>query len=40
VQGEPDANVAGVVVRNCFCTDNGRRGIFTAFAGDLLIEQS
>lgn len=40
VQGEPDANVAGVVVRNCFCTDNGRWGIFTAFAGDLLIEHN
>ena len=38
VQGEPDANVAGVVVRNCRCLDNGRWGIFTAFAGDLLIE--
>jgi hypothetical protein len=38
VQGEPDANIAGVVVRNCRCLNNGRWGIFTAFAGDLLIE--
>lgn len=40
VQGEPDANVAGVVVRNCLSTSNGRWGIFTAFAGDLLIEHN
>jgi hypothetical protein len=40
VQGEPDANVAGVVVRNCFCHDNGRWGIFTSFARDLLIENN
>ncbi len=29
VQGEPDANATGVVIRNCFCHDNGRWGIFT-----------
>lgn len=40
VQAEPDANSAGVVIRNCFCTNNGRWGIFTAFAGDLLIEDN
>jgi hypothetical protein len=38
VQGEPDANATGVVIRNCFCHHNSRWGIFTGFARDLLIE--
>jgi parallel beta helix pectate lyase-like protein len=38
VQGEPEANATGVAVRNCYCHDNGRWGIFTGFARDLLIE--
>ena len=40
VQGEPDANIGGVVIRNCVCKENGRWGIFTAFAEDLLIEDN
>jgi Right handed beta helix region/Dockerin type I domain len=40
VQGEPDANATGVVIRNCHCHDNGRWGIFTGFARDLLIEDN
>ena len=38
VQGEPDANAAGVVIRHCTCDHNGRWGIFTGFARDLIIE--
>jgi parallel beta-helix repeat protein len=40
VQGEPDANATGVVIRNCFAHNNGRWGIFTGFARDLLIESN
>ncbi len=40
VQGEPDANATGVVIRNCFAHNNGRWGIFTGFARDLLIENN
>ena len=40
VQGEPDANATGVVVRHCFCHNNGRWGIFTGFARDLTIENN
>lgn len=40
VQGEPDANAAGIVIRNCRCHDNGRWGIFTGFARDLLLEDN
>lgn len=40
VQGEPDANVDGVVVRHCTCHHNSRWGIFTAFARDLLLEDN
>lgn len=40
VQGEPDLNSTGVVVRNCHCHDNGRWGIFTGFSRDLLLEDN
>ena len=40
VQGEPDVNAAGIVIRNCFCHHNSRWGIFTAFARDLVIENN
>src|SRR5207249_596007 len=40
VQGEPDVNATGVVIRHCFCHHNGRWGIFTGFARDLLIESN
>ena len=40
VQGEPDLNSTGVVVRNCHCHHNGRWGIFTGFARDLLLEDN
>ncbi|MBX3028243.1 right-handed parallel beta-helix repeat-containing protein [bacterium] len=40
VQGEPDANATGVVIRNCHCHHNGRWGIFTGFARDLLLEDN
>jgi hypothetical protein len=40
VQGEPTANATGVVIRRCFCHDNGRWGIFTGFARDLLLEDN
>lgn len=40
VQGEPEANVTGVVVRNCFCHHSGTWGIFTGFARDLLLEDN
>jgi len=40
VQGEPDGNASGVVIRNCFCHNNGRWGIFTGFARDLLIQNN
>jgi hypothetical protein len=40
VQGEPDANVDGVVVRRCHCHHNARWGIFTAFARDLVLEDN
>ncbi len=40
VQGEPDANVTGVVVRRCHCHHNSRWGIFTGFARDLLLEDN
>lgn len=40
VQGEPDANATGVVVRRCHCHHNGRWGIFTGFARDLLLEDN
>jgi hypothetical protein len=40
VQGEPDDNATGVVVRNCHCHDNGVWGIFTGFARDLLLENN
>jgi hypothetical protein len=40
VQGEPDANATGIVIRNCFCHDNSRWGIFTGFARDLLLENN
>lgn len=40
VQGEPDANATGVVVRNCHCHHNTRWGIFTGFARDLLLEDN
>jgi hypothetical protein len=40
VQGEPDGNVAGVVIRNCHCHHNSRWGIFTGFARDLLLEDN
>ncbi len=40
VQGEPDGNVAGVVIRNCNCHHNSRWGIFTGFARDLLLENN
>ena len=40
VQGEPDGNVAGVVIRNCYCHHNSRWGIFTGFARDLVLENN
>ena len=40
VQGEPDGNAAGVVIRNCNCHHNSRWGIFTGFARDLLLEDN
>jgi parallel beta-helix repeat protein len=40
VQGEPDANATGIVIRNCFCHHNSRWGIFTGFARDLVIENN
>jgi hypothetical protein len=40
VQGEPDANATGIVIRHCFCHHNSRWGIFTGFARDLLIENN
>lgn len=40
VQGEPDANATGVVIRNCHCHHNGRWGIFTGFARDLVLEDN
>jgi len=40
VQGEPDANATGIVIRNCFAHNNSRWGIFTGFARDLLIENN
>lgn len=40
VQGEPDANATGVVIRRCHCHHNARWGIFTGFARDLLIEDN
>ncbi|MFN8640512.1 MAG: right-handed parallel beta-helix repeat-containing protein [Candidatus Binatia bacterium] len=40
VQGEPDANAAGVVVRRCVCHHNSRWGIFTGFARDLVLEDN
>ena len=40
VQGEPDANATGVVIRNCICHHNSRWGIFTGFARDLLLEDN
>jgi parallel beta-helix repeat protein len=32
VQGEPDAPATGIVLRDNFCHDNGRWGIFTGYA--------
>lgn len=40
IQGEPDANVSGVVIRNCHCHHNSRWGIFTGFARDLVLEDN
>jgi hypothetical protein len=38
VQGEPDEPGVGVVIRNNFCHDNGRWGVFTGYAQDVVIE--
>jgi hypothetical protein len=38
VQGEPDAEVHGVVLRNNYCHNNTRWGIFTGYAEGILIE--
>ncbi|MGH7789115.1 MAG: right-handed parallel beta-helix repeat-containing protein [Candidatus Binatia bacterium] len=40
IQGEPDPNSAGIVIRNCHCHDNGRWGIFTAFTRELILEDN
>lgn len=40
IQGEPDRNVIGTVVRNCHCHHNGRWGIFTGYARDILLEDN
>ena len=40
VQGEPDANAIGIVVRNCRCHHNTRWGIFTGFARELVLENN
>jgi parallel beta-helix repeat protein len=37
VQGEPDAPAMGIVLRDNFCHDNGRWGIFTGYAQNLRI---
>lgn len=38
VQAEPDAEAHGIVIRNNNCHDNGRWGIFTAYAEGILIQ--
>jgi len=40
IQGEPDAPVLGIVLRNNFCHDNGRWGIFTGYAQNVRIERN
>lgn len=40
IQGEPDAPATGNVVRNNFSHDNGRWGIFTGYAQDVVIEEN
>lgn len=40
VQAEPDAEAHGIVVRNNNCHDNGRWGIFTAYAEGILIQNN
>jgi hypothetical protein len=37
VQAEPDAESHGVIIRNCYCHDNNRWGVFTAYAEGILI---
>ncbi len=38
IQAEPDAESHGVIIRNNYCHDNSRWGIFTAYAEGILIE--
>jgi len=40
IQGEPEAPATGVVLRNNFCHDNGRWGIFTGYALNVIIEDN
>lgn len=41
VQADPEPDEShGVIVRNNFCHDNGRWGIFTGYAKDILIENN
>ncbi|HEY4491902.1 MAG TPA: right-handed parallel beta-helix repeat-containing protein, partial [Acidobacteriota bacterium] len=40
VQGEPTAEVHGIVIRNNFCHNNSRWGIFTGYAEGILIENN
>lgn len=37
VQGEPNAPAMGIILRNNFCHDNGRWGIFTGYAENVRI---
>jgi hypothetical protein len=38
IQGEPDEPATGIVIRNNFCHDNARWGIFTGYAQNVVIE--
>jgi parallel beta-helix repeat protein len=40
VQGEPTAHVLGIVIRNNFCHNNSRWGIFTGYAEGIRIENN
>lgn len=40
IQGEPDAPATGIVIRNSHCHDNGRWGIFTGYALNVVIEDN
>jgi len=40
IQGEPDAPATGNVIWNNFCHHNGRWGIFTGYAQDVVIQEN